>query len=129
MLLRVDVEKSLQDRATTTTGDDAQPGPLQIREKRLLADDLPYRGRYELNLAALTTRKDGQAVPLILEKGDRLKLTLEVRDYRGEVPGESYLAEPLFLEIADVSDVIAANAKDDERADKSFEAIKNKILE
>ena len=96
----------------------------------LLANKLPYKGKYKLNLSSLQQQvADDTAQPVVLEKGNRLKVTLEVVDYRGDATGTAYKAEPLFLEIADVSDVFAANAKDDERADKAFEDIKNKILE
>jgi hypothetical protein len=48
------------------------------------------------------------SAPLNLVKGDRVKLTLEAVDFRGEAPGESYLSDPLVLEISDEAGVLAA---------------------
>ena len=51
--------------------------------------------------------------PLKLAKGDRVKITLEVTDYRGEndagpARGHDLSSEPLVLEISDESGVLAA---------------------
>ena len=132
ILLHVDVEKSLDSVPSDEGETGPRPAPIRVlgSSQQLLPENLPYEGEYKLNLASLAVKgDDGVAVPLNLKKGDRIKLTFEVIDYRGDSQGESYLIEPLYLEIANVSDVISANAKDDERADKTFEAIKNKILE
>ena len=43
-----------------------------------------------------------------LAKGDRVKIVLEVVDYRGDQPGVSYYSDPLVLEISDESGVLAA---------------------
>jgi hypothetical protein len=58
-----------------------------------------------------------------LEKGDRVRLTLEVVDYRGEddeglAVGESCLCDPLVLEISDESGVLAAISEADERSEQ-----------
>ena len=72
-------------------------------------DKLPYQGRHPVDLG-----------PLRLVPGDRVKLTLEASDYRGELPGESYFAEPLVLEIADEATVMAAIGEADEESDKQL---------
>ena len=51
-------------------------------------------------------------------KGDRLKLTLEAVDYRGDAPGESYLSDPLVLEISDEAGVLAAISEADQRSEQ-----------
>ncbi len=78
----------------------------------VLADRLPLVGRYALALS-----------PLKLAKGDRVKLTLEVTDYRGENEqgqpvGQSHASESLVLEISDESGVLAAIGEADERSEQ-----------
>jgi hypothetical protein len=78
----------------------------------LLSDRLPVAGRHALPLSALA-----------LAKGDRVKLTLEVTDYRGENEagepvGQSQTTDPLVLEISDESGVLAAISEADERSEE-----------
>jgi hypothetical protein len=73
---------------------------------------LPLIGRHALPLSTLS-----------LAKGDRLKLTLEVTDYRGEDEagqprGTSTQSEPLVLEISDESGVLAAISEADQRSEE-----------
>jgi hypothetical protein len=61
--------------------------------------------------------------PLNLAKGDRVKLTLAVTDYRGENDldqpvGTTYLSDALVLEISDESGVLAAISEADERSEQ-----------
>ncbi|MEX2173583.1 MAG: hypothetical protein WD872_04420 [Pirellulaceae bacterium] len=81
------------------------PGPI-------LADRLPLAGQHAVSLSTLK-----------LAKGDRLKLTLEVADYRGETQdgrpaGKSQQSESLVLEISDESGVLAAISEADERSEE-----------
>ena len=62
--------------------------------------------------------EDGQLRPAKLAKDDRLKLTLEAIDYRGNAPGQSYMSDPLVLEISDESGVLAAISEADERSEQ-----------
>ena len=55
-----------------------------------------------------------------LEKGDRLRLELEVVDYRGKVASESVRSDPLVLEVSDESGVLAAISEPDERTEKQI---------
>jgi hypothetical protein len=78
---------------------------------------LPLTGRYALALA-----------PLKLAKGDRLKLTLEATDYRGEnekgePAGQAALADPLVLEISDEAGVLAAISQGDLRSEEKLSEI------
>jgi hypothetical protein len=78
----------------------------------ILADRLPLSNRHALSLS-----------PLKLAKGDRVKLTLEVTDYRGENDqgqpvGQSHTSDPLVLEISDESGVLAAISEADQRSEE-----------
>lgn len=82
--------------------------------KPVLSDRLPLAGRYSLPLS-----------PMTLAKGDRVKLTLEVTDYRGEndqgIPtGQLHAGEGLVLEISDESGVLAAISQADERSEQKL---------
>jgi hypothetical protein len=77
----------------------------------------PVMGSYALNLS-----------PLMLAKGDRLKLTLEITDDRGDTPGQAYLSDPIVLEISDESGVLAAIGEADERTEQKMTDIIKKQL-
>ena len=98
-----------QDKVVTFT--------LHSKDKPYLPTADPVRGTYELNLA-----------PLTLVKGDRLKLTLDITDHRGDAPGMSYLSDPLILEISDESGVLAAISEADERSEERLTDIIKKQL-
>ena len=68
-------------------------------------------GKYPLALAKLPLAEK-------LAKGDRVKLTLEVTDFRGDSEGTSYYSDPLVLEISDESGVLAAISEADERSEQ-----------
>jgi hypothetical protein len=68
-------------------------------------------GKYALELAKLSLAEK-------LAKGDRVKLTLEVVDFRGDGAGRSYYSDPLVLEISDESGVLAAISEADERSEQ-----------
>lgn len=90
---------------------------LHGAEQPPLISSRPMPGSYSL---ALT--------PLKLAKGDSLKLTLEVTDYRGAAPGDSYTSEPLILDISDESGVLAAISEADERSEERLTDIIKKQL-
>jgi hypothetical protein len=86
-------------------------------EVPLAAQSLPLRGQYALPLTGLK-----------LAKGDRVKLTLEATDYRGEneqgePTGLVQSSEPLVLEISDESGVLAAIAEADPRSEEQLNEI------
>ena len=96
----------------------AEEVPAEIHRTELvsglpiLADRLPLSKRHALSLS-----------PLQLAKGDRVKLTLEVTDYRGENDegqpvGQSHASDPLVLEISDESGVLAAISEADQRSEE-----------
>jgi hypothetical protein len=80
--------------------------------KVVRADRLPLVAGHRLSLS-----------PLKLAKGDRVKLTLEVTDYRGENDagepvGAPWQSDPLVLEISDESGVLAAISEADQRSEQ-----------
>ncbi|HZZ73852.1 MAG TPA: hypothetical protein VFE24_16485 [Pirellulales bacterium] len=92
--------------------------PIVIRKKGapLLRKQMPLKGEFSLNLA-----------PYHLAKGDQVKVTLEVVDYRGEgVPGESGLSEPLVFHVTDESGIYAVTSESDERGARNIDNI-NKL--
>jgi hypothetical protein len=75
-------------------------------------EQLPLVGRQRLELS-----------PLGLAKGDRVKLTLDVTDYRGyteqgEFVGTAWQSDPLVLEVSDESGVLAAISEADQRSEE-----------
>jgi hypothetical protein len=125
LVLVAEIERFDPARAAGITGDlgtgiapAAEEVPAETRRFELLAgppvaaDRLPLVGRYPLALSRLA-----------LAKGDRVKLTLEATDYRGEddagrVLGESQASESLILEISDESGVLAAISEADQRSEE-----------
>jgi hypothetical protein len=78
----------------------------------LTGNRLPAQGKFAASLS-----------PLKLVKGDRIKITLEVTDYRGEndagqAVGTIFRSEPLVLEISDESGVLAAISEADQRSEE-----------
>jgi len=78
----------------------------------VLRNRLPLKGVYPLKLAGLG-----------LAKGDQLKVTLEVIDFRGPATGLSALSEPLTLQVTDESGILAAISESDERSARQLDAI------
>lgn len=84
------------------------PGAIELSpEQPRLADKLPWAGSQRIDLSSWK-----------LAKGDRVRLVLEVLDFRGDAPGESFRSEPLVLEISDEAGVLAAIAEADERSEQ-----------
>jgi hypothetical protein len=123
--LQVEVERQQNEKAVPgTAGIDqssTQPAPLVAAERAevpilakgttLTSAKLPTVGQYKLQLGKLPFSPK-------LAKGDRIKIVLEVVDYRGEQPGVSYYSDPLVLEISDESGVLAAISEADERSEQ-----------
>jgi hypothetical protein len=121
ILLHVAVER--EQRAGSETTEDAatmerQSLSLLTAAQPILSGSLPVDDRYVFDLEALQIERNGQTQPANLAKGDRLKLTLEAVDYRGDLPGESYQSDPLVLEISDEAGVLAAISEADEKSEQ-----------
>jgi hypothetical protein len=126
--LVVDLERAQDNARPAASAASAQAGSTAASAAPAAASApaAPSR-RYELLTAAAPVTKN--QLPIIgkfplpladlpLSKGDRLKLTLEVTDYRGQneqgtVPGVAFQADPLVLEVSDESGVLAAIAEAD----------------
>jgi hypothetical protein len=83
---------------------------------------LPLSGSYVLDLASLA-----------LAKGDRLKVALEVTDYRGEneagPPAERALSDAVVLEVSDERGVLAAIMQADQRTEAQLSEIIRRQLD
>jgi hypothetical protein len=106
-------EESAQSGTTSAaaTALEKQEFPVHTGQP-IRGDRLPLDASFTLSLS-----------PLKLTKGDRLRITLEVCDYRGEndagqPTGEKYQSDPLVLEISDESGVLAAISEADERSEQ-----------
>ena len=107
-------EESAASGATGVVGKalEKQEFPVHMSREPIRGDRLPLDASFTLSLS-----------PLKLTKGDRLRITLEVCDYRGEndagePTGERYQSDPLVLEISDESGVLAAISEADERSEQ-----------
>lgn len=123
--LLVEVERHQDENRVVSTVDVDQsnslPGKLVAAEraevpilpqgKPLTAAKLPTAGEFKLQMDKLPFSPK-------LAKGDRIKIVLEVVDYRGSQPGVSYFSDPLVLEISDESGVLAAISEADERSEQ-----------
>jgi hypothetical protein len=109
-------------------------------QQRVLPPQLPLDRRgtdkqtgkprgYRLDLATLRASQDGQDKLVQLTKGDRLKLSLEVTDYRGSTPGLSYRSEPLVLEVTDQSGFLAEQTEQMQRMEAGLEQTENLELD
>jgi len=78
-------------------------------QQPVLKSALPLEGQCVVDLSQLG-----------LKKGDRLKVELEIVDYRGEMPGKPTRSDSLVLEITDESGVLAAVSEADERSEKQL---------
>ncbi len=131
----------------TATGENTPPPPadptqlkplaLMVRqlEQPLLKASLPLRDVYKLKLSAIRVQlpppvADSETPPPMrtvrpraLVKGDQLKVTFEVTDYRGTSAGQSTVAEPIVLQVTDESGVLAAISESDERSAKQLDVI------
>src|SRR5215469_13174081 len=73
---------------------------------------LPWKRTFPLDLA-----------PLRLTKGDRLTVTLEAVDYRGEAHGQSGSSEPIVFEITDEAGILEDIARPDYQSAAELDAI------
>jgi len=75
-------------------------------------DDLPIAGSQTIDLSEFN-----------LAKGDRVRITLEVKDFRGSSPGASTVSDPLVLEVSDENGVYAAILEADQKSEKQLSEI------
>jgi hypothetical protein len=130
--VRLDLEIERGPKDAPETKEEIVSRSLLTGTAPLLAESLPIdrRGRdkqtgqsrgYALDLASLRTGATGQEQPVKFAKGDRLRLVLEVVDYRGSAPGVSYRSDPLVLEITDQSGFLADQTEHMQRLESGLE--------
>ncbi len=116
LALHVDVERDRVDADQDESGRcilSLLNTPLPLGANRL-----PLEGQFPLDLAALQLDGAQGPRPVELAKGDRLRVTVEAIDFRGDSPGESYRSDRLILEISDESGVLTAISEADERSEE-----------
>ncbi len=116
LALHIQIERAQND--SDPIRNERQTLSLLDNSEPLNGDILPLVGSHELDLASLQIEQGGLLQPARPAKDDRLKLTLEAIDYRGEAPGQSYMSDPLVLEISDEAGVLAAISEADERSEQ-----------
>jgi hypothetical protein len=97
----------------------SMPVAVATRAMRTIAEGewiggeaLPIKAAYALDLSSLG-----------LQKGDQVRITLQVVDYRGEADGQLAQSEPITLEVTDESGILAAISESDERSARQLDAI------
>ncbi len=75
------------------------------RDKPLLRPRIPYSGILRLPLSSLGALK-----------GDKVAITLEATDFRGDEPHKTTASEPIVLQITDEAGIMAALVDSDKRA-------------
>jgi hypothetical protein len=83
--------------------------PIELFDRPLLSEQLPWQGQVAVDLSQLA-----------LEPGDLLKVRLEIRDFRGELPSRIGASQPVYLEIADQAAVLAEIADQDQQTEKEL---------
>ena len=121
--LRVEVERKAAIIAPSAGGDEPSTAPAQLMDQEFdlvpvvklqqpaVAGALPLVGKFPLRLAQLKLKTP-------LAKGDRVKLVLEIVDFRGDQPGASFFSDPLHLEISDEAGVLAAISEADPKSEE-----------
>jgi len=98
--------------------EDPEPLPsIELLGRPLSRSQLPLAGTRALDLA-----------PMKLVKGDRLRITVEAKDYRGELPGRFARSEPVVLDVMDENGILAAISEPDERSARQLDALINQEL-
>ena len=106
---------SLSTSSVATTSPDR---PLErhtfilLSQTPVLAAALPLSGRWPLDLASLD-----------LTPGDLLKITLEIVDFRGTLPGKRFLGESVILTISDERGVLESITGADQDAQRKLNEI------
>jgi hypothetical protein len=80
--------------------------------------ELPFHGRVPVDMSALAPRS-----------GETLRVVLEVVDGRGDSQGVSFETQPVLLEVADESRVLASIAESDEQTERRLTEIIQRQLE
>ncbi len=126
--LHVQIERARTASDQDATDDQRISLPVLPADQLPRADRLPHTGRYVLDLARLPVPGAPDATPLLLNQGDRLKLTLVATDERGSRPGNTSPSEPLVLEISDEAGVLSVISEADQHSEERLTEIIKKQL-
>lgn len=66
--------------------------------------------------------------PYELQKGDEVKVTLEVTDWRGELVGQKGLGEPITFSVTDLNGILAQTGDEDKKTAKQLDEILRREL-
>jgi len=66
--------------------------------------------------------------PYELQKGDEVKVTLEVTDWRGEIPGQKGLGEPVTFNVTDLNGILIQTGDEDKKTAKQLDEILRREL-
>jgi hypothetical protein len=126
--LHIQIERARTASDQEITDDQRVSLPVLPVDQLPRADRLPYTGRYVLDLARLPVPGAPDATPLVLNQGDRLKLTLVATDERGPMLGKTSPSEPLVLEISDEAGVLSVISEADQHSEERLNEIIKKQL-
>ncbi len=66
--------------------------------------------------------------PYELQKGDEVKVTLEVTDWRGDLTGQKGLGEPITFSVTDLNGILAQTGDEDKKTAKQLDEILRREL-
>ena len=100
--------------------EDGRTSQFEVVSKTVAAADQP-----------LTILRGQVAVPLSpyeLMKGDEVKVTLEVTDWRGDLVGQKGLGEPITFSVTDLNGILAQTGDEDKKTAKQLDEILRREL-
>ena len=100
--------------------EDGRTSQFQIVSKTVAAADQPQtilRGQVPVPLS-----------PYELQKGDEVKVTLEVTDWRGDLVGQKGLGEPITFSVTDLNGILAQTGDEDKKTAKQLDEILRREL-
>ncbi len=92
----------------------------EVVSKRIDEKDQPQtiaRGQIPVSLS-----------PFELQKGDEVKVTLEVTDWRGSIPGQKGLGESVTFNVTDLNGILAQTGDEDKKTAKQLDEILRREL-
>ena len=66
--------------------------------------------------------------PYELQKGDEVKVTLEVTDWRGTIPGQKGIGESVTFNVTDLNGILAQTGDEDKKTAKQLDEILRREL-
>ena len=100
--------------------EDGRASQFQVVSKTVAAADQPQtilRGQVAVPLS-----------PYELMKGDEVKVTLEVTDWRGDLTGQKGLGEPITFSVTDLNGILVQTGDEDKKTAKQLDEILRREL-